>query len=107
MRWITEARQRARMRLALAGQRDAPPFRAEDVAGPPEQVVTVQAAPTVDDGIPRGVRIAGAWSWRVILFIAAAYLLLLVIAKLRVVVIPVAVALLLGALFQPAAAALR
>jgi predicted PurR-regulated permease PerM len=70
-------------------------------------VIAVQAAPTVDDGIPRGVRIAGAWAWRVILFIVAAYLLLKVIAVLRVVIIPVVVALLLAALFQPAAAALR
>jgi predicted PurR-regulated permease PerM len=67
----------------------------------------VDAVPTVDDGIPRGVRLAGGWAWRIVLFIAAAYLLLRLIGVLRVVVIPVVVALLLAALFEPAAAALR
>src|SRR5688572_30355642 len=61
----------------------------------------------MDDGIPRGVRIAGAWAWRIILFVAAGYLLLRLLGVLRVVVIPVVVALLLAALFEPAAAALR
>jgi predicted PurR-regulated permease PerM len=107
MSWMVETRQRARAHLALARQRSAPPFRADDLPAPPGPVIAVQAAPTVDDGIPRGVRIAGAWAWRVILFIVAAYLLLKVIAVLRVVIIPVVVALLLAALFQPAAAALR
>jgi predicted PurR-regulated permease PerM len=70
-------------------------------------MITVERASTVDDGIPRGVRIAGAWAWRIILFVAAGYLLLRLIGVLRVVVIPVVVALLLAALFEPAAAALR
>ena len=67
----------------------------------------MEKTPTVDDGLPRGVRTAGAWAWRIILFIAAAYLLLRVIAVLRVVIIPVVVALLLAALFEPVAAWLR
>jgi predicted PurR-regulated permease PerM len=67
----------------------------------------VDASPKIDDGIPRAVRVAGAWSWRVILFLAAVYVLLRVVALLRVVVIPVAVALLLAALFQPVTAWLR
>ncbi|GLL05912.1 hypothetical protein GCM10017581_076600 [Dactylosporangium matsuzakiense] len=67
----------------------------------------MRMSPAVDDGVPRGVRVAGAWSWRVILFLAAAYLLLRVLGVLSVVVIPVVVALLLAALFEPAAASLR
>src|SRR5919107_195426 len=85
-----------------------PPFTAApelgDTAGP---VVTLRQQPAIDDGLPRGVRIAGAWAWRIILFIAAAYLLVRLVGVLRVVVIPVVVALLLAALFQPVAAALR
>ncbi|MEH1098285.1 AI-2E family transporter [Micromonospora sp. CPCC 205561] len=69
--------------------------------------MVVEQPPTVDDGLPRGVRTAGAWAWRIILFIAAAYLLVRLVGLLRVVVIPVAVALLLAALFEPMAAALR
>ncbi|GHJ17771.1 AI-2E family transporter [Micromonospora sp. AKA38] len=70
-------------------------------------VPAAQRASTVDDGLPPGVRTAGAWAWRIILFVAAAYLLVRVVELLRVVVIPVAVALLLAALFEPLAAALR
>ncbi|GIF53672.1 putative PurR-regulated permease PerM [Asanoa ferruginea] len=81
-----------------------PPFSGRTAA---HYARVVEAPPTVDDGIPRGVRIAGAWAWRVVLFIAAAYLLLKLIGVLSVVVIPVAVALLLAALFEPAAAGLR
>jgi predicted PurR-regulated permease PerM len=95
--------------LATARQGDAlPPFQAEGAwSTPGRQMVIAEPAPTVDDGIPRGVRIAGAWAWRLILFVVAAYLLIRLIALLRIVVIPVAVALLLAALFEPAVRALR
>jgi len=107
--WMAQARQRARTRLANARRGGAvPPFAADRSLGEPTGLVrVVRSAPTVDEGLPRGVRIAGAWAWRLILFIAAAYLLLRLVGVLRVVVIPVAVALLLAALLQPAAGALR
>ncbi|WP_173069971.1 AI-2E family transporter [Phytohabitans houttuyneae] len=108
MRWTQSVRERARARLAAAQSAAPPPFDADDVTGQgPGQVVMVRPAPTVDDGLPPGVRVAGAWAWRLILFIAAGYVLLRLIAMLRLVVIPVAVALLLAALFQPVVAALR
>ncbi|MEU7872456.1 AI-2E family transporter [Dactylosporangium sp. NPDC049140] len=102
MSWLRQTRDRAQTRLITARRGGAPPpFTGDDP--------TVRSAPvpTVDDGIPRGIRVAGAWSWRVILVVAAAYLLLRLLATLSVVVIPVAVALLLAALFEPAAAGLR
>jgi predicted PurR-regulated permease PerM len=107
MSWMTLARQRARMRLARARQGGSPPYPADRAVDRSPRLIAVERASTVDDGIPRGVRIAGAWAWRIILFVAAAYLLLRLIGILRVVVIPVVVALLLAALFEPAAAALR
>ncbi|MFI6238836.1 AI-2E family transporter [Micromonospora sp. NPDC050795] len=107
--WVDTARRRARTRLAVARRGWEPPtFTAGphlgDTTAP---VLVVERSRTVDDGLPRGVRTAGAWAWRIILFIAAAYLLIRVVSLLRVVVIPVAVALLLAALFEPMAAALR
>ncbi len=107
MTWIDRLRQRARTRLITARQTGAlpPPLHRSDQE--PGPVVLVESAPGVDDGIPHGVRLAGAWAWRVILFVAAGYLLLKVIAILSAVIIPVVVALLLAALFEPAAAALR
>ncbi|GAA2624589.1 AI-2E family transporter [Paractinoplanes durhamensis] len=109
MVWVDTARQRARARLAAARQdRAVPPFTAAPELDEPVAAVTlVERAPSVDDGLPRGVRTAGAWAWRIILFIAAAYLLIRVVSALRVVVIPVVVALLLAAMFEPVAAALR
>jgi predicted PurR-regulated permease PerM len=107
--WVDTARERARRRVAAARRGwSPPPFTAApelgDATGP---VVTLRQQPAIDDGLPRGVRIAGAWAWRIILFIAAAYLLVRLVGVLRVVVIPVVVALLLAALFEPVAAALR
>jgi len=107
--WVNSVRERAQNRLAQARQGSQPPpfTPASELADPATPVVLVDKTPTVDDGLPRGVRTAGAWAWRIILFIAAAYLLLRVIGLLRVVIIPVVVALLLAALFEPVSAWLR
>lgn len=108
MRWFGSVRERARTRLTTARQGGSlPPFQIDSTLGATTGRAVAEPAPTVDDGIPRGVRIAGAWAWRLILFIAAAYLLIRVIAILRIVVIPVVVALLLAALFEPAVRGLR
>jgi predicted PurR-regulated permease PerM len=104
---LRQMRERARIRLDNARKGGTPPPFQGETRDRSEQSLTVEVAPTFDDGIPRGVRVAGAWAWRLILFVIAAYLLLRVIGVLAVVVIPVVVALLLAALFEPAAAALR
>ncbi len=109
MAWTRTVRERAQARLNAAASRNAPPpFTAgpdlQDTVGTP--VVLVNQQPSSADVLPRAVRTAGAWAWRFILFVVAAYLLLRVIGMLSLVVIPVAVALLLAALFQPASAAL-
>jgi predicted PurR-regulated permease PerM len=54
-------------------------------------------------GVPNGLRTAAAWSWRLIVVIAAFYVLLYAAAYVAVVVVPVIVALLLAALLQPGA----
>ncbi|MEU8237740.1 AI-2E family transporter [Actinoplanes missouriensis] len=107
--WFSTARQRARQRLAAAQRTWAPPpFTAgPELGSAPAPVMVVEPSPSVDDGLPHGVRLAGAWAWRVILFIAAAYLVIQVISRLRLVVIPIAVAVLLAAMFEPIASALR
>ncbi|MEU4235969.1 AI-2E family transporter [Actinoplanes sp. NPDC026619] len=107
MAWIDEMRQRARARLEAADVERTPPFVAEGDLDNATPVVMVDASPKIEDGLPWAVRVAGAWSWRIILFIAAIYLLLRVVALLRIVVIPVAVAILLAALFQPVTAWMR
>jgi predicted PurR-regulated permease PerM len=56
--------------------------------------------------VPPGVRAAAAWAWRILAILLAAYVVLIAISRIRVVVIPLAIALLLAALLQPLAAAL-
>jgi predicted PurR-regulated permease PerM len=55
----------------------------------------------VDGEVPYGVRLAAAWSWRILLIGAAAAFLLWLLVNLSVVVIPVLIALLLAALVRP------
>jgi predicted PurR-regulated permease PerM len=55
----------------------------------------------IDDSLPRGVLLASAWSWRLLLIGAAIAVLLVVIARLRLIVVPVLIAVLLCALLVP------
>ncbi|MEV4620713.1 AI-2E family transporter [Asanoa sp. NPDC049573] len=104
MSWVAAARAR----LTAARLAAPPPFApCPPAADRPALPVIVRRPPTVDDDVPRGVRIAASWAWRGILLIAAAYLLVKLIGIVSVVVIPVAIAVLLAALLEPAAASLR
>jgi predicted PurR-regulated permease PerM len=61
---------------------------------------------TAETAVPNALRIAAAWSWRLIVVLVGLYALLSAMAYIAVVVVPVIVALLLAALLQPGAAAL-
>jgi predicted PurR-regulated permease PerM len=105
--WADIARKQTLDRLSVARRGwTPPPFTADPVLGE-SPVMLVEQAPSVDDGLPDGVRIAGAWAWRVILFITCAYLLIRVVSLLQIVVVPIAIALLLAALLEPVSAVLR
>jgi predicted PurR-regulated permease PerM len=78
---------------AAAGQNDN--GRRPPVAGP-------------DEGeLPHGLRLAAEWSWRMLVIVAAAAVVLWLVGRLRLVLIPLAVALLLAALLTPAVNRLR
>jgi len=84
----------------------------ELVDAPPEEEPTVHVEHTSvsirdDAEVPHGLRLAAAWSWRLIVVIVGAAVLIWALAKLHEVVIPVAIALLLSALLYPAVAWLR
>ena len=81
--------------LLAAGQADKPA-----AAGPEKP----QAA---DHPVPYVVRAAADWSWRVLVIVAAVALLGWVAWQLRLVVFPIAVAILLAALLQPGVRWLR
>ncbi|MBM2618288.1 AI-2E family transporter [Actinoplanes sp. LDG1-06] len=108
MAWMDEVRARAHARLEQARKgAGAPPFVGDIPVGAGTPVVVVDAPSRDEDGLPRPVRVGAAWAWRLLLFFAVAWLLLRIIGQLRVVVIPVIVAVLLAAMFQPVAAWLR
>jgi putative heme transporter len=60
-----------------------------------------------DVHVSRSVRIAAAWSWRLLVVIAMAAVFLWLLGRLHRVVVPVAIALLLSALLSPAVGWLR
>jgi predicted PurR-regulated permease PerM len=55
----------------------------------------------VGDAVPVGVRIAGAWSWRILAIVGVIAVFIFLIMQLRLIVIPFMVAILLGALLVP------
>jgi predicted PurR-regulated permease PerM len=59
------------------------------------------------EDVPNGVRIAASWAWRFLVLGGAVWVLMQVISALQIVVVPLAIALLLCALLQPASAWLR
>jgi predicted PurR-regulated permease PerM len=64
--------------------------------------VVVDSIPNgVDENIPAGIRLAGAWSWRILAISAALAVFLFVIVQLRLMVIPLLVAVLVSSLLVP------
>lgn len=57
--------------------------------------------PSVTDEVPRGVRVAAAWSWRLLLIGALIAVVVWVVVTLREIVVPVLIALLIAALLVP------
>lgn len=77
---------------------------------PPTATVVGAEAPAPSPGsttsrddaeVPHGLRIAAAWSWRLIVIGLVAWALLRIVSTVRIVIIPLAIALLLSALLAP------
>ena len=98
MAWLDRVRTTARERLHQDRSHEQVPV----LVLPPDD-----GEASIDDGVPRGVRIAAAWAWRLLILAAAAYALVWAVARLSTVLIPVAVALLLAALLHRPVRALR
>ncbi|TFB80873.1 AI-2E family transporter [Terrimesophilobacter mesophilus] len=56
---------------------------------------------SAEDAVPMGMRIAGAWSWRILVVAGVGALLIFLVIQLKLIVIPFLVAILLGALLVP------
>lgn len=82
-----------------------------DAVATPTDVVDTVVGPVVGNpagsdttdanDVPRGVRIAGAWSWRFLVIVAAIAVVVLIIIQLRLIIIPLFIAVLVSALLTP------
>jgi predicted PurR-regulated permease PerM len=106
---------RANIRRAYtAGRATVRPNHHEDLDDPivldeppPDGATPDHSTDHHEEQVPYPLRIAAAWAWRILIVAAAATAVLWVVAKLRQVVIPLAIALLLSALLSPAVVWLR
>jgi len=92
-RTAERARERLRESADLTGS--------EIVVTPVEVVPAAPTASGADANLPAGIRLAGAWSWRLIVIAAAIAILVFLIIQLRLIVIPLLVAVLVSALLVP------
>ena len=98
---VRAARERERARRAE--QREEPdrlPPVPEPVGPPGEGRLSTTSRDDAD--VPRALRIAAAWSWRLIVVGIVGWALLRLLGTVRIVVVPLLVALLLAALLAPA-----
>ncbi|MCJ1695007.1 AI-2E family transporter [Rathayibacter caricis DSM 15933] len=88
------------MRLGRSRRSSGP--RVVDTAAPPVLHVPGTSRPVPDSAfVSDGMRIAGAWAWRVLVVVAALAVLALLIIELRLIVIPLLVAIVIAALLVP------
>ncbi len=96
-----QVRRRNEDRYRLAAQAKSDAEATDDVKqdGAGQQEPAPQPLP---DGIPYGLKVAGGWSWRMLVIAAAVIGILYLANMLAVVVIPFVVSMLLAAMLQPA-----
>lgn len=86
-----------------------PPPDPEDPPAPPPPLDPGHPSTMSRDDaeVPRGLRLTAAWSWRLLVLVAALAVLLWLVGRLRTVLIPLSIALLLSALLAPMMGFLR
>ncbi|MDM4721059.1 AI-2E family transporter [Micromonospora sp. WMMA1363] len=78
------------------------PASATVVGGQPPAAMHTSTISRDDADVPHALRISAAWSWRLIAVGIVAWALLKIVGQIRIVIIPLAIALLLSALLAPA-----
>lgn len=96
-----------RARLEREAAAITPPAPEEPVEPPPLDPGHPSTMSRDDAEIPRGLRLTAAWSWRLLVLVAALAVLLWLVGRLRTVLIPLSIALLLSALLAPMMGFLR
>lgn len=107
---FTEAYEARRAASEAGEETPELPGPGEETPAPPaakEPILTHPSTVSRDDAdVPHALRIAAAWAWRLLVLGVLGFYLIKLIGNLRVVIIPLAVALLLSALLAPAVKAL-
>ncbi|HEU4426717.1 MAG TPA: AI-2E family transporter [Pilimelia sp.] len=99
---------RASVRAAREESPDGDDGYVDDLETPPppvkkEPILTHPSTVSRDDAdVPHALRIAAAWAWRLLVLGVLVYYLVKLIGSLRLVIIPLVIALLLSALLGPA-----
>ena len=97
-------------RTALSRSQEAASWTGPDpssLAPPPAELLLSTPTEDIDRAVPRGLRLAASWSWRVILVAVLIYGFARVAGYLSEVVIPLSVAILLAAMLSPVSNRLR
>jgi len=94
-------------RESVRARRQRRPAPEERMADEPEERQPEPDPPPgapipVDEAVPRSLRIAAAWSWRLIVVGAVAYVVLLLVDRFMILVAPLMIGLLLAGLLAPA-----
>ncbi len=98
-----------RLRLARSGAGAGPPEQEPRRAGPdgPGSAAAGAAqgstARRAEQHVPVSLRVASAWSWRLLIIGTVVYVLAMIVGRVRIVVIPVIAGLLIAALIHPIA----
>ncbi|SQD97969.1 conserved membrane hypothetical protein [Parafrankia sp. Ea1.12] len=104
-----------RLRLARSGAGAGPPEQEPRRAGPAGAAGAAGAGSTAagatqgstarraEQHVPVSLRVASAWSWRLLIIGTAVYVLAMIVGRVRIVVIPVIAGLLIAALIHPIA----
>jgi predicted PurR-regulated permease PerM len=84
---------------------DGSPLPTDSALGTEASPFVINTAPldNVSSEIPRGVRLAADWTWRLLLFAAVGALFVVLLSHLRAVVLPLFLGLLVAALLSPLA----
>lgn len=97
------------VREARAEARAAERYDADPPPAPPPAVIIApdSGGRRDDDDVPRGLRVAAAWAWRILVLAIAGAGLIWVTARLQLVIVPLVISILLTALLSPAVGFLR
>jgi predicted PurR-regulated permease PerM len=104
------SRESMRQARAEARAEDADQAEVDVELVPPVRPIVVASTSVAhrdDLDVPRGLRVAAAWAWRVLLLLIVGATVLWLAGKLQVVVVPILIATLLSALLSPLVGLLR